>query len=66
MSKLIQEETGLFAFTTSSTDVLITTDINETLTHHFEHLVHKVERFLRNGSGWVVEKVKSVNISVTK
>ena len=50
-------------FSSSGTPVLEDTHIS--LTSHISTIERKVEEYVRNGSGWIVEGVKEVAIAIS-
>ena len=65
LKKGVEEETERDTqyFPSSATPVLETTQIS--IASHVEHIEGKVDDFIRNGSGWVVEGVKEITIAIS-
>ena len=64
--KLITEEKKTATFNTSATPLLQSDDTAEEIKKHIDRLDNKVDEFIRNGSGWVVENVKQIDVMMTK
>ena len=60
------ESTKPASFQSTSSVLLQTSDINEEIKEHIKQLVKKIEEYLRNGSGWMVENVRMINLMITK
>ena len=66
MKRPTDESTKLVFFQTRSTAILATTNIEEEVKKHAAHLTDKIEKYLRYGSGWLVESVRKLNIMSAK
>ena len=67
MSRLIMDETNkVTTFQTGSSMLLKTMDIEKEVKEHITLLISKIEKYIRNGSGWLVDNVKMINVMMTK
>ena len=64
--KLITDEKKTATFNTSATPLLQLDDTSKEIKKHIDRLDTKVDEFLRNGSGWVVENIKQIDVMMTK
>ena len=53
-------------FSTSATILLKSSNIPESVQHHINMLVDKIDNYIRNGSGWIVDNVNHLSIMSTK
>ena len=66
MTKMVGEgEDKIGTFNTSATLLLPEVDILPVLKSHAEILEVKVDNYLQNGSGWVVDSVDQINVMLT-
>ena len=66
LSKLIDEDEEKTAvFNTSSTLLLPGFDITSLIKDHVEILEVKVDNYMQNGSGWVINSVNQINVMIT-
>ena len=66
MRKHVDSSTASVVFRNKASTLLITDNILDQLMKQNVQLVERVERFLRNDSGWVVDSIKKINIAVTR
>ena len=52
-------------FQTTATMLLQSTNIKEKVEEHIFRLMPKIERYIRNGSGWIVMGLKNIDIMMT-
>ena len=64
MIKLTSEERKIATFNTSATPLLEGDDVIVEIKKHVDRLDEKVERYMQNGSGWVVEDVKQLDVMI--
>ncbi len=62
MKKLVDDDTATASFISSPSVVLTSTDINAIITNQYSQILEKIDTFLRNGSGWIVDRVTFINI----
>ena len=65
MSKRVSDATMVKAFDTKVTPLLLTDDIKPSLQRHFNKIVGQIEKLIRNGSGWAVDKISSISLKIT-
>ena len=53
-------------FSTSATILLKSTNILQSVEHHINMLVDKIDNYICNGSGWVVDNMNHLSIMSTK
>ena len=66
MSKLIHGEEKSAYFATTMTHVLLATDTTASVRMHVEQLIEKISKYIRDGSGWVVNGVTGIDIMIAK
>ena len=66
MSRAMDENNKVTTFQTSSSTLLKTTDTEKEVKEHITLLISKIEKYIRNGSGWLVDNVKMINVMMTK
>ena len=66
MGKLVEDIPTLTNIQTSASTLTQSSNILDEIKKHIEALVYKIDNYSRNGSGWVVENVYSINIMITK
>ena len=67
MHRITDEETKkIVTFQTNSSALLKPQPIKEEVAKHFVILVEKIERYIRNGSGWMIENVEGMKLMSTK
>ena len=67
MQKMVHDTTtDLINFRTSSSIILISSDIEKIIANHIEILKQKIDEFLRCGSGYIVNSVKVIHLNLTK
>ena len=66
MSKLVGDDAKVTNFQNSASTLLQTSNIQQELIKYSDALVDKIDKYLINGSGWVVDSVESMNIMMTK
>ena len=64
--KQLSDDTVRKSFDTEMTILLPTDELSSALSYHSESLVQKIEKFLRNGSGWGVDEVHHIAISISE
>ena len=60
------DSTKVISFQTRSTALLASMDFKKEVEKHIKELVKDVENYIRNGSGWLVENVKTIHLMTTK
>ena len=67
MQKLVNDITSENVnFRTSATIILQSSNIEEIVTNHFEVLNRKIDEYLRNGSGYVVNDIEAIHLNILK
>ena len=66
MLKQINADTVNVHFCTSATILLKSSNISESVQHHINMLVDKIDNYIHNGSGWIVDNVNHLSIMSTK
>ena len=68
MIKMVEGEnvSKLVNFHTSPTVLLQSTNIKEKVQEHINLIIPKIERYIKNGSGWIVSGLKNIDIMMTK
>ena len=66
MKQPLDDSTKLVYFQTSSSPILKTTKIIDVVKKHTTHIVEKVEKYVRNGSGFLVENVYMIKVMTAK
>ena len=61
-----EEEKKTVNFQTSASTLLKTSNIKEEIQKHIDALLDKVDKYTRNGSGWVVDSVNGISVMMTK
>ena len=66
--KKLIEETHLKTanFRSSASPLLLTSDLDELLEQHLNRIADKIDKYCRNGSGYVMEGVSELNIYICK
>ena len=66
ISKRVTGAQAVRPFQTHVTPLFLTNDPRAALKTHYNKLVGRIEKLLRDGSGWVVDLVTSVSIYMSK
>ena len=66
ISKQVTGAQAVRPFQTRVTPLLLTDDPRAALKSHYNKLVGRIEKLLRDGSGWAVDLVTSVSIYMSK
>ena len=64
MVKLTSEERKIVTFNTSATPLLEGDDAIVEIKKHVDRLDEKVDKYIQNGSGWIVEDVKQLDVMI--
>ena len=64
MIKLLSEERKVAIFNTSATPLLEGNDTILEIKKHADRLDQKVDKYMQNGSGWIVEDVKQLDVMI--
>ena len=60
------ELTKVINFQSSATILIQETQIKKEVQEHIRDIILKIERYMKNGSGWLVENVKTIHLMITK
>ena len=60
------DSTKVVTFQTKSSALLQAMDFKEEVGKHINEIVEDVDKYIRNGSGWLVENVKTIYLMMTK
>ena len=66
VAQMIEDRTSMVSFATTATPLLPSDDTLLEAYDHMQRLVHKVDDFMRDGSGWISHEVKGVYLYVTR
>ena len=66
MSRLTDGATKLVYFQTSSTTLLQNMDVEPEVKGHVQRIASKIDKYIKNGSGWSVDRVNAISVMITK
>ena len=66
MFKMIDDGQNLGNFRAGSSELLESSDISALIDSQCETLIMKMDKFVRNGSGWVMDSLRKIHINITK
>ena len=66
MSKRVTDDNMVKTFSTRASPLLLTYELQPSLQRHYNKLVGQIEKLIRNGSGWAVDKITSISLNITK
>ena len=66
MSRLTDDTIKIVTFQTRSSTLLKTMDAVTEVKEHIKLIDSKIDKYIRNGSGWTVESVRVINVMMTK
>ena len=66
MKKLIETETSNFGFNTEATAFLQSSDIKAIVDQHIARLLERIDKHVREGSGWFCVGVNSIDLFVSR
>ena len=66
MSRLTDDTSKIVTFQTRSTTLLKGMDPEPEVKGHIDLIDSKIDKYTRNGSGWLVDSVRVINVMMTK
>lgn len=66
MKKLVDDISVTRGFNTTATPLLVSTATQTAVAHHIENLIEKIDKHVREGSGWFCTGVRSVDLFYTR
>ena len=65
-SKRVTDDNMVNTLSARASPLLLTDELQPSLQRQYNKLVGQIEKLIRNGSGWAVDRIASISLTITK